>query len=387
MAAMLFPHMRIGFNGKLIEEDEIQVGFIGCGSHSFRNIFPVFQFTPVRLVATCDLSAEKAGVYARTFGADSSYTDYQEMLAREKLDAVFIVTGYDERARPLYPDIAACCLEQGVHVWLEKPAGATEADILRMQVAAARHDRNVMVGYKKMFMPINERLKELMDRDDFGNVSLVSMQYPQQVPTKREFDEYLVQNKPAGSVSGFLDHLCHPVSLLVYLLGMPATLYYERSPAGAGVACFTFPEGQVANLVFPWKPSTNGAMERTLVVSDTGNHLVADNNIRLSYHRGRAGIGEYGTTPSYFAGQDDEQVEGDSSGRSKDGTRYWEPEFSLGQLYNKGLFLLGYYNEVNEFARSILDKRKPAKGTLDDALKITRIFGRFAEGPQKLIHI
>ncbi len=51
----------------------------------------------------------------------------------------------------------------------------------------------------------------------------------------------------------------------------------------------------------------------------------------------------------------------------------WEPEFSLGQLYNKGLFLLGYYNEVNEFARSILENRPPAKGTLEHAWQVTRL--------------
>jgi predicted dehydrogenase len=172
---------------------------------------------------------------------------------------------------------------------------------------------------------------------------------------------------------------------------MPLTLYYERSASGAGCACFTFPGGQVANLVLAWKPSTNGGMERTMVVADNGSHLVADNNIRLSYHRGRAGIGEYGTTPSYFTGHPESQSKGKVKGQSEShpegGTLYWEPEFSLGQLYNKGLFLLGYYNEVNEFARSILEKRKPAKGTLDDALKITRIFECFAEGPQKLIQI
>jgi len=58
----------------------------------------------------------------------------------------------------------------------------------------------------------------------------------------------------------------------------------------------------------------------------------------------------------------------------------WEPEFSLGQLYNKGLFLLGYYNEINEFARSILENRPPKKGTLDQAWQVTRIFEAFAEG-------
>ena len=62
----------------------------------------------------------------------------------------------------------------------------------------------------------------------------------------------------------------------------------------------------------------------------------------------------------------------------------WEPDFSLGQLYNKGLFVLGYYNEVNEFARAILEKRSPTKGTLDQARQVTCIFEAFAGEPGHL---
>jgi len=43
-----------------------------------------------------------------------------------------------------------------------------------------------------------------------------------------------------------------------------------------------------------------------------------------------------------------------ASGPAKAVLAVWEPEFSLGQLYNKDLFLLGYTQEIDEFARSIL---------------------------------
>ena len=57
--------MRISFRGKLVEGPRIRAGFIGCGSHSFRNIYPALQFAPVELVATCDLQLEKARAFAR----------------------------------------------------------------------------------------------------------------------------------------------------------------------------------------------------------------------------------------------------------------------------------------------------------------------------------
>lgn len=232
-----------------------------------------------------------------------------------------------------------------------------------------------MVGLKKMFCPVNEKCRELMGADDFGRVSLATIQYPQRIPERGEFDEYLGGHKPVGSVSGFLDHICHPASLMVYLFGMPQTLFYERSAAGSGAATFSFASGVVVSMALDAGQATTGGMERTCIISDGGRHIIADNNVRLYYHRTppRPPGEGYGSTPDFFTGSPAET------------SRYWEPEFSLGQLYNKGLFLLGYYGEVNEFARSILEGRPPAKGTLDQARQVTRIFEAFAEGPGRVI--
>ena len=366
--------MRINSRGQLVEEAEIRAGFIGCGSHSFRNVYPTFQFAPVSLAATCDFDGKKAAAFAKKFGAEKSYTDHRAMLREEKLDAVFIVTGYDKQGRPTYPDLACECLEAGCHVWMEKPPAATCADIERMQAAAKKAGKQVMVGLKKMFFPANEHAKGLMGAADFGQATMMSLQYPQYIPPVEEFGRYLQGREHLGSVIGFLDHLCHPMALLIFLAGMPRTLYYERARNGAGVATFTFESGLVATLLLTCGAAHNGGMERTLILGDKGRHIVVDNNVRVSYHR-TPELGPYGGEPSFYRGGPGEA------------TSVWEPEFSLGQLYNKGLFLLGYYGEVNEFAQAILQGRKLAKGTLEDAWKVTRIFEGFAEGPGKVISL
>ena len=56
-----------------IFEQRIKVGFIGCGGHSFRNIYPTFQYAPVDLNAVCDLNKERADIYARQFVAKRAY--------------------------------------------------------------------------------------------------------------------------------------------------------------------------------------------------------------------------------------------------------------------------------------------------------------------------
>ncbi len=369
--------MYISFHGQPTDQPVVRIGTIGCGSHSFRNIYATFQYVPVDLVATCDLLLEKAQAFADKFGAKSAYQDYREMLSKESLDAVFVVVGYDSKGRPRYPEIVVDCLERGCHVWIEKPPAFSTAEITRMKEASERTGKNVVVGLKKMFMPANEKAKQLMDEESFGRTSLVMTQYPQHIPSLDEFDRYLNKEECVWSVVGFLDHLCHPMSLIVFLLGMPKTLYYERAPNAAGLATFTFESGIICSLGLTIGSSINGGMERTCIISDRGRHIVVENNIRLAYHRtppSEPGT-TYGSSPNFFTGTPDQT------------TAVWEPEFSLGQLYNKGLFLIGYYNEINEFVRSILEKRQPLKGTLDQAWQVTRVFEAFAEGPGKLIQL
>lgn len=371
--------MHIGSRGELTGEKCIRIGFVGCGSHSFRNVYPALQFAHVELVATCDLQLEKAQAYAKKFGAKAAYADYRQMLEKEDLDAVFLVLGRDAARWPLYPDIACDVLSRGKHVWFEKPPAGSCAQVERMMAAAQASGKFAQCGLKKMFYPANVKAKELVSEASFGAVSLATLQYPMPVPDAAAFEAY-AKREPgdaARSVSSFVDHLCHPAALLVYLLGMPQTLHYERAKNGAGLATFTFASGAVATLVLSAGASWNGGMERTWIAGDAGQLVTVENNIRVTLHRTPSPPGGegYGSQPSFHVGTPEQA------------SAVWEPEFSLGQLYNKGLFIQGFAQEIEAFAQSVLSKTPPAKANLEHAWQITRIFEAFAEGPGKRIEL
>lgn len=369
--------MRINHVGVLEDQEEIKAGFIGCGSHSFRNVYPTFQFAPVNLQAVCDLRLFQAEAYAAKFGAKAAYDDFKKMIDKEDLDAVFVVTNYNKEGRPIFPQIVTECLKLGVHVWLEKPPAATAAEIERMQAAQNESGKTVMAGLKKMFFPANIKAKELMAEPDFGEPRMAMLQYPEVIPTIEEFEQYLDKREKVVSVQHFLDHLCHPASLLLYLFGMPDTLMYQRAAAGPGMATFTYADGRIATIALTSGVAMDTGMERTTIIGSNGHHIVVDNNIRVAYHRNppRPEGQHYGNTPSHFTGSPGEA------------TALWEPEFSLGQLYNKGLFLLGYWGEVNEFARAILENRPICAGTLEQAWQATKIFEAFRQGAGRIIDL
>lgn len=350
----------------------VRVGFIGCGGHAARNVFPTFAFTPIELVAVCDLDEVRGRQIGARFGAQHFYTDAAKMIERDDLDAIFIVTGYDPSGRPLYPALAKPALDRGLHVWIEKPPAASVAELRPLLDASRQTNTHVVVGLKKMFMPANRKAAQLIRRDGF-EPSLLLAQYPQTIPTPEQFATYFAGNNERGVVS-FLDHLCHPMAMILEIFGPPQRLWFTPAANRAGVATFEYDDGRVAQLALTHGQSINGGMERTTVIGSRGQHVVVENNIRVTLHRSAANLG-YGTTTDYFQGEPENT------------SAVWEPEFSLGQPYNKGLMLLGYFDEVNDFARAVQTGEPPHRGTLQHAAQVTAVFEAFAKGPRQMIDI
>jgi predicted dehydrogenase len=340
----------------------IRAGFIGAGGHSYRNIYPCFQYAPVELVALADHHAEKAAAFSRLFGAERWYLTHEELLANERLDAVFICTSFDAEGKPRYPGLAIEAMRAGMHVWIEKPAAETTAEIDAMRRASEQTGKHVAVGYKKMFFPAYARIKELVESPAFGPVSSASMRYRLTMPPPEKRDD-------TNAWKGFMD-ICHPASALYHILGPAEELVFRRSPAGDVSAVLTFPGGVACSLHLAGRQANTSPLERLEVVGQ-GANAVADNCASLVVYRrgGERGPGGYGRTTSFI-------------GPDENAPLYWEPEFSLGNLYNKGLFLEGYVQQVDYFARCILDGVAPEIGDLDDAWHLTRLFEAFRYGPE-----
>ena len=319
--------MRIDFKGNLEGKPEIKVGVIGCGSHSLRNIFPVFQFTRINLVATCDFSIDKSKAYCKKFGGESYYDDYHKMLESTRLDAILVIVGNDERGHPMYPGIAVDIMEAGCHAWIEKPPAATVAEIEQMMVVSKKTQKITMVGYKKQFVQANRKAKELANSSDFGGISMAVFQNPEVIPSVDEFYQFFNEGKNLHSVTMFMEHLCHPISQMISLLGVPDSMLYDRNNLGAGVIVFKFPKDVIATLHMTCGMAMNGGVERTVIISRNGvtstgrvggRHITVDNNLTLTYHR-NAPFG-YGDETNFYKGE------------PNDNTAIWQPEFSRGQM-------------------------------------------------------
>jgi predicted dehydrogenase len=348
-------------------ERRIKAGFIGCGGHSFRNIYPTFQYAPIDLVAVCDLNRERAETYRSLFGAERAYDNHLEMLEREDLEAVFVVTNY-HNARPRYPRLSIDIMNAGCHAWIEKPPASSVQEVQEMIQASQETGKFVLVGFKKTFFTAIIKAKEILESEEFGEPASIYVRYPQRLPELNERDD-------PRNMLGFLDHIGHPGSILHYLMGKMQHIYFEREPFNGGsIATIKFLSGAIGSLHLTAGQSGTSPLERVEVIGK-GCNVVVDNGVKLTYYRrGGRGPGGYGRSPNYI-------------GEDETAPIYWEPEFSLGQLYNKGLFMLGYAPEIIYFSECVLNNTPPEKSNLETALEVTKLFEAYKQSSGRKIEI
>lgn len=357
--------MRITYNTEY--DRKLKTVFIGCGGHAYRNVYPTFQYAPVDLAAVCDIQEDLAKKVGRVFGAQNTYTDYRDMLEKEQPEAVFVVTNYDEHGHPRFPQIAIDAMEAGANVWIEKPPAHSSDEIRRMMATSEKTGKFVSVGLKKMFFPANQKAKQIITADPtFDTIVSITARYPERLPAYADRSDDI-------KMKSFLDHMVHPHSVLLLLAGKMESIFVQRHELCGAITAMKFRNGTVGSLHFATGQSGYSPFERTEIVG-CGSNVIVDNNIRVTYHRKGTPEAGYGRAGSYF------DVDGESS-------YSWEPEFSLGQLYNKGIFLLGYVQEVVDFCQCALENRKPTMGSLDDALELMKIYEAYRQPDGQVVEI
>jgi len=331
--------------------------FIGAGGHAYRNVYPTFRYAPVDLVAICDLSKERADGFAEVFGAERTYSDHRAMLAAEKPEVVFIVTTYTPEGRVQATQLAIDAVEAGADVWMEKPTAASRAEIEELMAASQRTGRTIMTGLKKTFFPAIEKLKDIISAPEFGRLSSLVVRYPQSLPPAAD-------RLSLNAMKSFVDHIYHPGAILSYLGGEIERASFEWEPVnGATVAMLRFKSGAIGTLHLAAGASGSSPLERIEAIGE-GANAVVENSVKLIHYR-KAKLPSYGRAASWIQPDDNAAL-------------IYEPEFSLGQLYNNNMFTLGYVPEVLHFCEAVLEGKPISKGTLATALEIMKLYDFYA---------
>jgi predicted dehydrogenase len=149
-APMIVSTSVLGREGATAPSGRVTMGFIGCGRQCYYKNIPLFVRTSgVQALAVCDVDSWRLDnavkqvkaqyVSCKAKGAYSTvdkYVDYQDLLARNDLDAVMIST-----PDHWHTQMALDAMASGKEVALEKPITRTVREGQQLIAAARQHGR------------------------------------------------------------------------------------------------------------------------------------------------------------------------------------------------------------------------------------------------------
>jgi predicted dehydrogenase len=217
-----------------------------------------------RIVAVCDIKKGRAQQKARTWGVETVYTDYQELLADPEIDLVELLVPHHLHAEMT---IAAC--ESGKHVSVQKPMALNVAEANQM-IKAAQHAEVILRIYENfVFYQPHVRAKDMIDAGEIGEPQMIRLH----VSTGKSETEWKVpltawlwriNESKCGGGPLIFDHGYHLFSLAHYLMGKVERVYawMDRSPVGGAIPRQIAEVDAPATIMFQFKsPRRYGVLD------------------------------------------------------------------------------------------------------------------------------
>jgi predicted dehydrogenase len=255
--------------------DAIRVGVIGYGYWGPNVVRNFYAVDHTRVEMLCDTNACALARAKKTYPGLEVTTDPEEILTSPKIDAVAIVT-------PVWThyQLAKAALENGKHVFVEKPFTSTSEQAEDLICLAERKNLKIMVDHTFLFTGAVRKIRELTESGALGDlyyydslrVNLGLFQHDVSViwdlaPHDLSIMDHLIKGEPEAIVATGECHL-NGVEDVAFM-----TIY--------------FPNNVIAHINVNWlspvkiRTTLIGGQKKMLVWND----LVADEKIRV-YDKG-----------------------------------------------------------------------------------------------------
>ena len=147
---------------------KLKTGVIGLGPRGFFLCTLIDEHPRMEWVAVCDLNAGRFDPLKQHVGDRIAYcTSLQEMLSLPGLDAVVVTTNDPDHKVPTVE-----ILQADKHCLVEKPMAQTIEDCDEMLLAQRESGKVLMVDFELRYCVLFERMRELIERGDIGDIKL-----------------------------------------------------------------------------------------------------------------------------------------------------------------------------------------------------------------------
>jgi predicted dehydrogenase len=170
--------------------------------------------------------ADKTPLLDRVSGFARTYSDWQEMLASESLDALLVTSNNVESS-----EIAVQALGRGIPCMVEKAMAANAGDADRMLDAMHASGKTLMINWPVAWAPWLFEVKSLLDEGAIGPVFNVQYRNGHFGPKEIGCDEWFVgwlHDEALNGGGAIADFCSYGAVLCRWLFGMPDSVYCVR---------------------------------------------------------------------------------------------------------------------------------------------------------------
>jgi predicted dehydrogenase len=274
--------------------DVVRVGVIGYGYWGPNVVRNFHSLENAQLVAVCDKSAAALRRAGRTYPGVHLTTDFSDVLRSSDIDVVAVVT-------PVWThyEVAKAALENGKHVFVEKPFTSTPGQAEELIELAERKNLKIMVDHTFLFSGAVKKIREIVEAGTLGplyyfdstRVNLGLFQHDVSViwdlaPHDLSIMDHVIAEKPEAVVATGGSHLNGHADMAFITIYFPGNIVAHVN----------------VNWLSPVKIRTTliGGRDKMLVWND----LEADEKIKI-YDKGvqiTSGEGVYDLLVSYRSG-------------------------------------------------------------------------------------
>lgn len=200
--------------------EKIRFGVIGAGNQGSTYIIELFDKGRIEngvVSAVCDINTAKTD-RIKTITKNKGivyFTDYKEMLDSGLCDAVLVETPHYK-----HPEIVIECLNKGIHVICDKPAGVYTKQVREMNEIAKKSNARFAMMFNQRTNCVYRKMKEIIKDGGIGELQRVTWVITNWYRTQNYYDSGSWRATWAGEGGGVLINQCpHQLDLVQWVVG------------------------------------------------------------------------------------------------------------------------------------------------------------------------
>lgn len=253
----------------------IRMAIAGMGKMGISHVAIVRAHPQVELVAGCDRMEYLNDVLSQHTGL-KCYTDYDQMLNENKLDAVLIATPSSAHAA-----MVRKAFDKGLHVFCEKPFVLKVDEGQALVDLAEQRQLVTQVGYHYRFVGAFKEAARVVQSGALGRIHHVRAEAYGPVVLRPKGSTWRSQKSEGGGA--LYDYACHAIDSVNFIVGEPTAVsgvvqqpVFSRDVNDEIYCTLHFADGASGQLCVNWSDESFRKMSTKISVWGTNGRITVD---------------------------------------------------------------------------------------------------------------